>query len=46
MIKDLNSRGIKVSLFFQPFTVPNKKFAEELMKKGIALGCTQFIQMI
>jgi hypothetical protein len=29
MIKDLNERGIKASLFFQPFTVPNRDFAEE-----------------
>ena len=34
MIKDLNDRGIKASLFFQPFTVPNKKFAQELLKEG------------
>ena len=34
MINDLNSRGIKASLFFQPFTVQNKDFAHELVKHG------------
>ena len=38
MIKDLNDRGLKASLFFQPFTVPNKGFAQELMKKGHSVG--------
>jgi len=38
LTKDLNSRGIKASLFFQPFTVPNKDFAQELMKKGHNVG--------
>ena len=32
MIKDLNDRGIKASVFFQPFTMPNKDFAQELVK--------------
>jgi hypothetical protein len=31
--KDLNERGIKTFVFFQPFTVPNKDFAQELLKK-------------
>ncbi|VUT27999.1 MAG: hypothetical protein SYNGOMJ08_00558 [Candidatus Syntrophoarchaeum sp. GoM_oil] len=38
------------SLFFQPFTVPNKEFAEELLKDGHSIGlhavhtkdCTDF----
>ena len=38
MIKDLNERGIKASLFFQPFTVPNKEFAQKLMKGGHSVG--------
>lgn len=35
---NLNNRGIKASIFFQPFTVPNKDFAQELMKKGHSIG--------
>ena len=38
MVGDLNERGIKASLFFQPFTVPNKDFAQELMKHGHSIG--------
>jgi len=38
LVDDLNSRGIKASLFFQPFTVPNKDFAQELMKKRHNVG--------
>ncbi|NQE46641.1 hypothetical protein C5S31_11530 [ANME-1 cluster archaeon GoMg2] len=38
VVSDLNSRGLKASIFFQPFTVPNKEFAEELMKKGHSVG--------
>jgi hypothetical protein len=38
VMKDLDDRGIKASIFFQPFTVPNKKFAEELMKGGHSVG--------
>ena len=38
MIKDLNSRGIKASLFFQPFTVPNEDFAQKLVKVGHSVG--------
>ena len=38
MIKDLSSRGIKASLFFQPFTVSNKDFAQDLLKKGHSVG--------
>ena len=38
MIKDLNERGIKASLFFQPFTVPNRDFAQELLKEGHSAG--------
>lgn len=38
VIEDLNSRGLKASVFFQPFTVPNKDFAQELMKKGHSVG--------
>ena len=34
VMKDLDDRGIKASIFFQPFTVSNKEFADELMKKG------------
>ena len=34
VIKDLDDRGIKASIFFQPFTVPNKEFAHELIKDG------------
>ena len=26
LVDDLNERGIKASLFFQPFTVPKKRF--------------------
>ena len=35
---DLNDRGIKASLSFQPFTVQNKDFAQELLKKGHSIG--------
>ena len=38
LVDDLNNRGIKASLFFQPFTVPNKYFAQELMKHGHSIG--------
>lgn len=38
VIEDLNSRGLKASVFFQPFTVPSKDFAQELMKKGHSVG--------
>jgi hypothetical protein len=38
MVNDLNSRGIKAAVFFQPFTVPNKEFAQELMKHGHSVG--------
>ena len=38
VVKDLDDRGIKASIFFQPFTVPNKEFAEELMKDGYSVG--------
>jgi len=38
LVDDLNERGIKASLFFQPFTVPNKDFAQELMKHGHSIG--------
>lgn len=36
-IEDLNERGIKASLFFQPFTVPNKDFARDLLKEGYSI---------
>ena len=38
VVKDLDDRGIKASTFFQPFTVPNKEFAEELTTKGYIVG--------
>lgn len=38
VVKDLDDRGIKASIFFQPFTVPNKEFADELMKDGHGVG--------
>lgn len=38
VVKDLDDRGIKASIFFQPFTVPNKEFAQELMKGGHSIG--------
>ena len=38
LIKDLNRQGVKASLFFQPFTVPNKEFAQELIEKGHSVG--------
>jgi len=38
VIKDLNDRGIKASIFFQPFTIPNKEFAHELIKDGHSVG--------
>ena len=38
VVNDLNSRGLKASIFFQPFTVSNKEFAHELMKKGHSVG--------
>jgi len=41
LVDDLNERGIKASLFFQPYTVPNKDFAQELM--GHSVGLHTFI---
>jgi len=38
VVNDLNSRGLKASVFFQPFTVPNKDFAHELMQKKHSVG--------
>ena len=38
LVDDLNNWGIKASLFFQPFTMPNNDFAQELMKKGHSVG--------
>ena len=38
VVKDLDDRGIQASIFFQPFTVPNKEFAHELMKEGHSVG--------
>ena len=38
VIKDLDDRGIKASIFFQPFTVPNKEFAEKLIQDGHSIG--------
>jgi len=37
LVDDLNNRGIKASLFFQPFTVPNKEFAMDLLKEGYSI---------
>ena len=39
VMKDLDDRGMKASIFFQPFTVPNKKFAGELMAEQDDRGC-------
>lgn len=39
VVKDLDDRGIKASIFFQPFTVPNKEFAEELIAEQDDHGC-------
>lgn len=44
VINGLDDRGIKASIFFQPFTVPTKEFAEELMKDGHMVGCMWFIR--
>lgn len=38
VIEDLDDRGIKASIFFQPFTVPNKESDEELMKNRYIVG--------
>lgn len=38
VIKDLDDRGIKASIFFQPFTVPNKEFSEEFIEDGYSVG--------
>jgi len=37
-VKDLDERGIKASIFFQPFTNPNKSFAQSLEKVGHSVG--------
>jgi hypothetical protein len=37
-MKDLDGRGIKASILFQPFAVPNKEFAEELIKNRPIIG--------
>ncbi len=34
VIKDLDDRGIKASIFFQPFTVPNEKIDKDFIKNG------------
>lgn len=34
VIKSQNGRGIKTSISFQPFTVPNEKIAEGFIKNG------------
>lgn len=39
MINDLNDRGIKASVFFQHFTIPNKDFAQELVKSVKWANC-------
>lgn len=38
IVDDLNDRGIKGSLFFQPYTVPNKGFVEDLVNNGHSVG--------
>ena len=38
IVDDLNDRGIKASAFFQPATVPNKKFAQSLADMGHSVG--------
>ena len=38
VIKDLDDQGIKASIFFQPFTVPNKESDEGLMKNRPIVG--------
>lgn len=38
IVHDLNDRGIRASLFFQPHTIPNKNFAEDLVKHGHSVG--------
>jgi len=38
IVANLNNRGKKTSLFFQPFTVPNKGFTQELVKEGHSIG--------
>ena len=37
VVNDLNSRGLKASVFFQPSTVPNKDFAMDLLKEGYSI---------
>jgi hypothetical protein len=32
VVEDLNNQGLKASVFFRPFIVPNKEFALMLMK--------------
>jgi len=38
VVYDLNDRGIKASIFFQPLTVPNKGFARLLKEMGHSIG--------
>ena len=38
IVGDLDERGIRASIFFQPFTVPNKSFAQSLGKMGHGVG--------
>jgi len=38
IVGDLDDRGVKASIFFQPFTVPNKGFARALEDAGHSVG--------
>jgi len=38
IVANLDNRRIKASLFFQPFTVPNKEFTQELVKERHSVG--------
>ena len=38
VVSDLGDRGIKASIFFQPFTVPNKDFSRSLEEAGHVVG--------
>lgn len=44
VVKDLDDRGIKASIFFQPFTVPNKEFDEDGHSVGLHAVSTKGLE--
>lgn len=44
VLKDLDDRGMKASIFFQPFTVPNKEFDEDGHSVGLHAVSTKGLE--